>query len=144
MGKKKKHKQKHDHRHEGTSPKSDSAKSGLPPQVAGVAAALSRHLSSPEGRHMLATGLTMAAAAASAALTRPTAQTAQTAQRPAEPPRPPEAPVPPQPEAGAPPPPPPPTPPQGTTKTPDPQVIATVIGDMADQLFTKLFASRKA
>jgi len=136
MGKKKKHKQKHDHAGKGA-----SSQSGLPPQVAGVAAALSRHLSSPEGRHLLATGLTMAAAAASAALTRPAALGAQ---RPPEPPRPP---VPPQPaaEASAPPPPPPspPEPPQGTTKAPDAQVIANVIGDVADQIFGKLFAHRK-
>lgn len=141
MGKKKKHKQKHGdhhgHRHSGHDAGAGDApppQGGLPPQIAGIAAAVTRQLSSPEGRHMLAAGLTMAAAAASAALTRPVAQP--------RPPRPPEPPVPPSP-AAAPPPPPEPDGPTGTTRAPDPQVIATVLNDVADQVLTRLFGSRK-
>ena len=107
----------------------------LPKEVREVGGALLEKANSPQGREMLAAGLTMAAAAATAALAKGRAERA----KPAEPPRPPEAPRTPD----APVPPVPPVPPQGTQTQPDPAAIVDAVGKAAEAMLGKLFGGKK-
>lgn len=106
----------------------------LPKEVREVGGALLEKANSPQGREMLAAGLTMAAAAATAALAK--GRTERAAKPDA--PRPPEAPVPPVPPV----PPDPPVPPQGTQTQPDPQAIADAVGKAAEAMLGRLFGRK--
>ncbi len=123
MGKKKHKKDRH------TSGQDDAGKRPDPlAPLAGIAAALVQKADSPEVRQLLASGLTMAAAAASAALMKmPAAGAAGAAPAPPVPPAAPVAPEPPVPPV-------PPVPPQGTTKSPDPHEIGVALGKAAEQV----------
>lgn len=105
----------------------------LPKDVREAGGALLDKANSPQGREMLAAGLTMAAAAATAAVAKGRMRREATAARP-------EAPVPPTPET----PPTPPTPPQGTQTQPDPQAIADAVGKAAEAVLGRLFGAKKA
>jgi len=100
----------------------------LPKEVREVGGALLEKANSPQGREMLAAGLTMAAAAATAALAKGRAERAAKPEAP----RPPEAPVPPVP----------PVPPQGTQTQPDPQAIADAVGKAAEAMLGRLFGRK--
>lgn len=109
----------------------------LPKEVREIGGALLEKAQSPQGREMLAAGLTMAAAAATAAVAKGRAKreaaAAPEAPRAPEPPRAPEAPTPPTP----------PTPPQGTQTQPDPQAIAEAVGKAAEAMLGRLFGGKK-
>lgn len=109
----------------------------LPKEVREVGGALLEKAQSPQGREMLAAGLTMAAAAASAAVANGRAKRAAAAERPV----PPVPPVPPKP-GDAPEPPTPPVPPQGTQMQPDPQAIAAAVGKAAEAMLGRLFGGK--
>jgi outer membrane biosynthesis protein TonB len=106
----------------------------LPKEVREVGGALLEKANSPQGREMLAAGLTMAAAAATAALAKGRAERAAKPNAP----RPPEAPVPPVPPVS----PVPPVPPQGTQTQPDPQAIADAVGKAAEAMLGRLFGRK--
>ncbi len=117
----------------------------LPKEVRAIGGALLEKAQSPQGREMLAAGLTMAAAAASAAVAKGRAKREAAAAAPeapvspvppasAEAPEPPEPPVPPVP----------PVPPQGTQMQPDPQAIAEAVGKAAEAMLGRLFGGKKA
>jgi hypothetical protein len=116
----------------------------LPKEVRAIGGALLEKAQSPQGREMLAAGLTMAAAAATAAVAKGRAkrEAAAAADGPVPPtsPAPPEAPVPPEPPV----PPVPPVPPQGTQMQPDPQAIAEAVGKAAEAMLGRLFGGKKA
>ncbi len=130
MGKKK-HGKKDKHRYDDAAATPPS--SSFSP-LAGLAATLARQVDSPEGRRILASGLTMAAAVASAALLRhsgdATAHSPSTAA-----PVPPTPPTPPTPPAS----PNSPTPPMGSS----PDDLGVVLGKAAEQVLGRLFAGRK-
>lgn len=105
----------------------------LPREVREVGGALLEKANSPQGREMLAAGLTMAAAAASAAVAKGAAR------RDAARPTPSEGGAP----DGPPAPPTPPTPPQGTHMQPDPQAIAEAVGKAAEAMLGRLFGGKK-
>ena len=111
----------------------------LPKEVREIGGALLEKAQSPQGREMLAAGLTMAAAAATAAVAKSRAKRETAATRPV----PPVSPVTPTPEA-PPAPPEPPTPPQGTQMQPDPQAIAEAVGKAAEAMLGRLFGGKKA
>ena len=115
----------------------------LPKEVREIGGALLEKAQSPEGREMLAAGLTMAAAAATAAVAkgraRREAAAATDAPVPPTSPAPPEAPVSPEPPV----PPVPPVPPQGTQMQPDPQAIAEAVGKAAEAMLGRLFGGKK-
>lgn len=112
----------------------------LPKEVREIGGALLEKAQSPQGREMLAAGLTMAAAAATAAVAKGRAkrEAAAAADGPVPPtsPAPPEAPVPPVPPI-------PPVPPQGTQMQPDPQAIAEAVGKAAEAMLGRLFGGKK-
>lgn len=112
----------------------------LPKEVREVGGALLEKANSPQGREMLAAGLTMAAAAATAALAKGRAERAAKPDAPC----PPEAPVPPVPPVPpvSPVPPVPPVPPQGTQTQPDPQAIADAVGKAAEAMLGRLFGRK--
>ena len=116
----------------------------LPKEVRAIGGALLEKAQSPQGREMLAAGLTMAAAAASAAVAKGRArrEAAAATDGPVPPtsPAPPEAPVPPEPPV----PPVPPVPPHGTQMQPDPQAIAEAVGKAAEAMLGRLFGGKKA
>lgn len=119
MGKKKHRKQKH---------AAEAGKHDALAPLAGIAAALVQQANRPEARQLLASGLTMAAAAASAALTKGTVEPQpQPATSGPVPPKSPVTPVPPQAPV-------PPVPPQGTTRSPDPHEIGVALGKAAEQV----------
>jgi hypothetical protein len=99
----------------------------LPREVREVGGALLERANSPQGREMLAAGLTMAAAAATAALARGRANRAAD----------PAAPQPAADPTTAPPPSSP--PPHGTQTQPDPQAIAEAVGKAAEAMLGRLF-----
>ena len=105
----------------------------LPKEVREAGGALLEKANSPQGREMLAAGLTMAAAAATAAVAKGRAKREHAAERP----------VPPTPGA-APEPPRSPEPPQGTQTQPDPQAIAEAVGKAAEAMLGRLFGGKKA
>lgn len=108
----------------------------LPKEVREVGGALLEKANSPQGREMLAAGLTMAAAAASAAVAKGQAQRAA-AKAP--------SPAPGPSAAGAPPAPPePPQPPRGTHTQPDPQAIAEAVGKAAEAMLGRLFGGKRS
>lgn len=113
----------------------------LPKEVREIGGALLEKAQSPQGREMLAAGLTMAAAAASAAVAKGRAKreaaaaAPQNAAHPA-PPATPGAPTPAEPPT-------PPTPPQGTQMQPDPQAIAEAVGKAAEAMLGRLFGKRE-
>ena len=96
----------------------------LPREVREIGGALLEKAQSPQGREMLAAGLTMAAAAATAAVAKGRAKREAAAA--------PEAPTPPTP----------PTPPQGTQTQPDPQAIAEAVGKAAEAMLGRLFGGK--
>jgi hypothetical protein len=106
----------------------------LPKEVREAGGALLEKAQSPQGREMLAAGLTMAAAAAATAMANGRARREAAAA---------ERPVPPTPETPDAPPVPP-TPPQGTHRQPDPQAIADAVGKAAEAMLGKFFSGRKA
>ena len=108
----------------------------LPKEVREAGGALLEKANSPQGREMLAAGLTMAAAAATAAVAKGRAKREHAAERPVPP-------VPPTPGA-APEPPRSPEPPQGTQTQPDPQAIAEAVGKAAEAMLGRLFGGKKA
>ncbi|WP_137897497.1 hypothetical protein [Sphingomonas sp. 2SG] len=108
----------------------------LPKELREAGGALLEKANSPQGREMLAAGLTMAAAAATAAVAKGRAKREAAGERPVPP-------VPPVPGA-APEPPRPPEPPQGTQAQPDPQAIADAVGKAAEALLGRLFGGKKA
>ncbi|MGP7794743.1 hypothetical protein [Sphingomonas sp. CLY1604] len=100
----------------------------LPKEVREVGGALLQKANSPQGREMLAAGLTMAAAAATAAVAKGRAKREPAAAaEPPEAPRAPDAPV----------------PPQGTQTQPDPQAIAEAVGKAAEAMLGRLFGAKK-
>ncbi|WP_293875203.1 hypothetical protein [Sphingomonas sp. UBA978] len=109
----------------------------LPREVREIGGALLEKAQSPQGREMLAAGLTMAAAAATAAVAKGRAKreaaAAPEAPRAPDAPRAPEAPTPPTP----------PIPPQGTQTQPDPQAIAEAVGKAAEAMLGRLFGGKK-
>ncbi len=114
----------------------------LPKEVRAIGGALLEKAQSPQGREMLAAGLTMAAAAASAAVAKGRAKREAAAAAP-------EAPVSPVPPASAEAPEPPlppvsPVSPQGTQMQPDPQAIAEAVGKAAEAMLGRLFGGKKA
>jgi len=106
----------------------------LPKEVREIGGALLEKAQSPQGREMLAAGLTMAAAAATAAVAKGRArrEAAATPEAPATPqtPTPPGNPTP--------------TPPQGTQTQPDPQAIAEAVGKAAEAMLGRLFGGKTA
>ena len=108
----------------------------LPKELREAGGALLEKANSPQGREMLAAGLTMAAAAATAAVAKGRTKREAAAERPVPP-------VPPTPGA-APEPPRPPEPPQGTQTQPDPQAIAEAVGKAAEAMLGRLFGGKKA
>lgn len=96
----------------------------LPKELREAGGALLEKANSPQGREMLAAGLTMAAAAASAAVARNRTQAKTTSEPRAE------AKASPPPGAG------------GTHKAPDPQVIADALGQAADAVLGRLFGKK--
>jgi hypothetical protein len=106
----------------------------LPKEVREIGGALLEKAQSPQGREMLAAGLTMAAAAVTAAVAKGRAK-----REAASAPEAPEAPAAPE----APNPPTPPTPPQGTQMQPDPQAIAEAVGKAAEAMLGRLFGGKK-
>ena len=108
----------------------------LPKELREAGGALLEKANSPQGREMLAAGLTMAAAAATAAVAKGRAKREHAAERPVPP-------VPPTPGA-APEPPRSPEPPQGTQTQPDPQAIAEAVGKAAEAMLGRLFGGKKA
>lgn len=108
----------------------------LPKEVRAIGGAVLERANSPEGREMLAAGLTMAAAAASAAVARGRAKREAAAA-----PVPPVAPAPAGPDA-PPAPPAPPTPPQGTQADPDPAAMLAMVGTVAESVLGKLFSKK--
>ncbi|GAA0676819.1 F0F1-type ATP synthase membrane subunit c/vacuolar-type H+-ATPase subunit K [Sphingomonas insulae] len=111
----------------------------LPREVREIGGALLEKAQSPQGREMLAAGLTMAAAAATAAVAKGRAKreaAAAASDAPAAAPSAaePEAPTPPVP----------PVPPQGTQMQPDPQAIAEAVGKAAEAMLGRLFGGKKA
>ncbi|SEM81392.1 hypothetical protein SAMN05192583_1339 [Sphingomonas gellani] len=118
----------------------------IPKDLREIGGALLDKANSPQGREMLAAGLTMAAAAASAAVANGKAKreaagaagaTPAGAPKPASPPAPPAPPAPPSPPS-------PPAPPQGTHTQPDPQAIAEAVGKAAEAMLGRLFGAKKA
>lgn len=109
----------------------------LPKEVREIGGALLEKAQSPQGREMLAAGLTMAAAAATAAVAKGRAKREAAAA--------PETPVSPVPPASAegPEPPVPPVPPQGTQMQPDPQAIADAVGKAAEAMLGRLFGEKR-
>lgn len=107
----------------------------LPKELRTAGGALLEKANSPQGREMLAAGLTMAAAAATAAVAKGRAkrEPAGAAPVPPVPPTPGEAPEPPKP----------PEPPQGTQTQPDPQAIAEAVGKAAEAILGRLFGGKK-
>lgn len=101
----------------------------LPKEVREIGGALLEKAQSPQGREMLAAGLTMAAAAATAAVAKGRAKREAAAEAPAAPAAP-ETPTPP-------------TPPQGTQTQPDPQAIADAVGKAAEAMLGRLFGGKK-
>ena len=95
----------------------------LPKEVREIGGALLEKAQSPQGREMLAAGLTMAAAAATAAVAKGRAKREAAA-------------APDAPEA--------PTPPQGTQMQPDPHAIAEAVGKAAEAMLGRLFGGKKA
>ena len=117
----------------------------LPKEVREFGGAVLEKAYPPQGREMLAAGLTMAAAAASAAVAKGRAKrdAAPTQPAPLQPAQP--QPVPPEPAAkGAvpPSPPPPPAPPRGTDRDPDPAAMLAMVGTVAETVLGKLFAKK--
>ncbi len=110
----------------------------LPKEVREIGGALLEKAQSPQGREMLAAGLTMAAAAATAAVAKGRAKREAAAAAP-------EAPVSPVPPASAeaPEPPVPPVPPQGMQMQPDPQAIAEAVGKAAEAMLGRLFGGKR-
>lgn len=108
----------------------------LPKELREAGGALLEKANSPQGREMLAAGLTMAAAAATAAVAKGRTKREAAGERPVPP-------VPPVPGA-APEPPRPPEPPQVTQTQPDPQAIADAVGKAAEALLGRLFGGKKA
>jgi hypothetical protein len=100
----------------------------LPKEVREIGGALLEKAQSPQGREMLAAGLTMAAAAATAAVAKGRAK--REAAAAPEAPRAPETPKAP-------------TPPQGTQTQPDPQAIAEAVGKAAEAMLGRLFGGKK-
>jgi hypothetical protein len=129
MGKKK-HGKKDKHRQDGH--RQDGAAATRPAPslqpLAGLAATLARQVDSPEGRRILASGLTMAAAAASAALLRHSGEAAT-----------------PSPSTAAPTSPTPPTPPTPPIRPTGPSHddLGAVLGKAAEQMLGRLFAGKK-
>ena len=108
----------------------------LPKEVREAGGALLEKANSPQGREMLAAGLTMAAAAATAAVAAGRTKREGTAERPVPP-------APPTPGA-APETPRTPESPQGTQTQPDPQAIAEAVGKAAEAMLGRLFGGKKA
>ena len=108
----------------------------LPKEVREAGGALLEKANSPQGREMLAAGLTMAAAAATAAVAAGRTKREGTAERPGPP-------APPTPGA-APETPRTPESPQGTQTQPDPQAIAEAVGKAAEAMLGRLFGGKKA
>ena len=111
----------------------------LPKELREAGGALLERANSPQGREMLAAGLTMAAAAATAAVAKGRTKREAAADRPVPP-------TPPTPPTAAPTPaetPEPPKPPQGTQTHPDPQAIAEAVGQAAEALLGRLFGGKK-
>jgi hypothetical protein len=104
----------------------------LPKEVREAGGALLEKANSPQGRELLAAGLTMAAAAATAAVAKGRTKRDATADRPVPPtpPAPGETPEPPK-------------PPQGTQTQPDPQAIADAVGKAAEAMLGRLFGGKK-
>ncbi|MCP3736463.1 hypothetical protein M9979_16470 [Sphingomonas sp. RP10(2022)] len=120
-------------------------KAKLPKEVLGIrlskevreaGGALLEKANSPQGREMLAAGLTMAAAAATAAVAKGRAKRETAAPVPPVPPVPPTPETPPTPPEA-------PVPPQGTQTQPDPQAIAEAVGKAAEAMLGRLFGARK-
>jgi hypothetical protein len=103
----------------------------LSKEVREAGGALIEKANSPQGREMLAAGLTMAAAAATAAVAKARTTREQAADSPAQA-SPPGAERP-----GA-------TSPQGTQTQPDPQAIVEVVGKAAEAMLGRLFGSKTA
>jgi hypothetical protein len=104
----------------------------LPKELREAGGALLEKANSPQGREMLAAGLTMAAAAATAAVAKGRTKREAAAERPVPP-------VPPTPGET----PEPPKAPQGTQTQPDPQAIAEAVGQAAEALLGRLFGGKK-
>ena len=104
----------------------------LPKELREAGGALLEKANSPQGREMLAAGLTMAAAAATAAVAKGRTKRETAADRPVPPtpPTPGETPEPPK-------------PPRGTQTQPDPQAIAEAVGQAAEALLGRLFGGKK-
>ena len=96
----------------------------LPKEVREVGGALLEKANSPQGREMLAAGLTMAAAAATAAVAKGRAKREATE-------------TPPPGAAG------PAAAPQGTQTQPDPQAIAEAVGKAAEAVLGRLFGGKR-
>ncbi|AXJ95629.1 MULTISPECIES: hypothetical protein [unclassified Sphingomonas] len=108
----------------------------LPKEVREIGGAVLEKANTPQGREMLAAGLTMAAAAASAAVAKGRMKRETAAAGPA-----------PAPDAAraadaAPPPPPPAPPPQGTQRDPDPTAMLAMVGTVAESVLGKLFTKK--
>ncbi|WP_287979360.1 hypothetical protein [Sphingomonas sp.] len=112
----------------------------LPKDVREIGGAVLEKANTPQGREMLAAGLTMAAAAASAAVAKGRAKRDAAPSQAAQP-----QPVPPESAAdGAvpPSPPPPPAPPRGTDRDPDPAAMLAMVGTVAETVLGKLIAKK--
>ena len=103
----------------------------LPKEVREAGGALIEKANSPQGREMLAAGLTMAAAAATAAAAKGRANREQAADSPSE------ASAPGAERQAA-------KPPQGTQTQPDPQAIVEVVGKAAEAMLGRLFGGKAA
>jgi len=108
----------------------------LPKEVREAGGALLEKANSPQGREMLAAGLTMAAAAATAAVAAGRTKREGTAERPVPPapPTPGAAPETPRTPESL----------QGTQNQPDPQAIAEAVGKAAEAMLGRLFGGKKA
>ncbi len=100
----------------------------LPKELREAGGALLEKANSPQGREMLAAGLTMAAAAATAAVAKGRAKREAAASAP--------------PSAAATKAPEPETAPQGTQTQPDPQAIAAAVGKAAEAMLGRLFGGK--
>jgi hypothetical protein len=108
----------------------------LPKELRRMGNAAIEKAQTPQGREMIAAGLSIAAAAASAAVVKARAS-GSSSEMPPAPPVPPSGPVPPVPPE----PPVPPVPPQGA-RAGDPQAAVEAMGQMAEMVLGRLFAKR--